>query len=260
MQIGRRISGTRTPNEGTSIEIQFFNRTTGTELGLLAITFVLASIIGSERQFNQKSAGMRTHVLVALGSCTYTLVSAFGFAGVVGQDVNLDPSRIAAQIVSGIGFLGAGVIFMRRNVVRGLTTAATIWVAAAVGMACGAGMPTLAAALTIFHMLAVVVLSPILRRLPVRDQRRVVQVTYLDGKGVLRELLAAATDMGFAASIMATRAFTRADLEPLVAVTVKFRGDTPMSDLLLTLSEITGVVQAKTITRVDAEDDDDDDI
>ncbi|WP_223290007.1 MgtC/SapB family protein [Brevibacterium casei] len=78
-------------------------------------------------------------MLVGIGTCAFTLVSAYGFSGVLDSDVQLDPSRIAAQIVSGIGFLGAGVIFKGRNMVRGLTTAATIWVAAAVGMACGAG-------------------------------------------------------------------------------------------------------------------------
>src|SRR5690606_40776720 len=118
---------------------------------------------------------MRTHVRVALGSAAFTLVSAFGFEGVLGDNVTVDPSRIAAQIVSGVGFLGAGVIFMRRDVVRGLTTAASIWVVAAIGMACGAGMPTLAAALTVAHLLVVAVLAPLSRRLPIHDRGRVVQ-------------------------------------------------------------------------------------
>ena len=116
---------------------------TGIELLLLLMAFVLSMIIGIERQMRQKSAGMRTHTLVGTGAALFTLVSGFGFSSVLGEYVNLDPSRIAAQIVSGVGFLGAGVNFMRRDVVRGLTTAATIWMTAAIGMACGAGTPTM---------------------------------------------------------------------------------------------------------------------
>ena len=113
--------------------IGIFADTTLVEIELLLASFLLCSLIGIERQLRQKAAGFRTHVLVGMGSCAFTLVSVFGFSAVLGEDVVLDPSRIAAQIVSGIGFLGAGVIFKGRNVVRGLTTAATIWVAAAVG-------------------------------------------------------------------------------------------------------------------------------
>ena len=103
--------------------IEFFGTTGFIEAKLLLASFVLCSLIGFERQFRQKSAGYRTHVLVGIGTYVFTLVSAYGFAGVLENDVRLDPSRIAAQIVSGIGFLGAGVIFKGRNMVRGLTTA-----------------------------------------------------------------------------------------------------------------------------------------
>ena len=113
--------------------------TTWTELLLLLVAFVLSMIIGIERQLRQKSAGMRTHTLVGTGAALFTLVSGFGFNAVLGTEINLDPSRIAAQIVSGVGFLGAGVIFMRRDVVRGLTTAATIWLVAGIGMSVGVG-------------------------------------------------------------------------------------------------------------------------
>lgn len=86
-----------------------FTGTTGLEAQLLLATFLLCSLIGFERQTRQKSAGYRTHVLVGLGACAFTLVSGYGFAFVLGDDVRLDPSRIAAQVVSGIGFIGAGV-------------------------------------------------------------------------------------------------------------------------------------------------------
>lgn len=108
------------------IEITWLPDTILTELILLCIAFGLSAIVGFERQRQLKSAGMRTHAVVGLGAALFTLVSAYGFQNVLGADIVLDPSRIAAQIVSGIGFLGAGVIFVRQNIVNGLTTAASI--------------------------------------------------------------------------------------------------------------------------------------
>src|SRR6478752_2574777 len=124
-----------------------------TQLLLLLLAFVLSAAIGVERERRLKSAGLRTHILVGLGSALFTLVSAYGFAP-LGLPTT-DPSRIAAQVVTGIGFVGAGVIFVNRGNVVGLTTAASIWVTAGVGMACGAGLPVLAAAGTGLHLLAV---------------------------------------------------------------------------------------------------------
>ena len=123
------------------------------QLGLLLLAFLLTALIGIERERRLKSAGLRTHILVGLGAALFTLVSAYGFTALgLGST---DPSRIAAQVVTGIGFVGAGVIFVNRGNVVGLTTAASIWVTAAVGMACGAGLPVLAVAGTLLHLLAV---------------------------------------------------------------------------------------------------------
>src|SRR5690606_33069945 len=118
----------------------------------------------------------------------------YGFEPLLGVGGGHDPSRIAAQVVSGIGFLGAGVIFTRRDVVRGLTTAATVWVAAAVGMACGAGMVSLAVGLTAAHMLALLVLGPVAAKLPNRDSNRVLHLVYADGAGTLRQVLTDAAE------------------------------------------------------------------
>lgn len=97
--------------------------------------------IGYERQSRQKVAGTRTHLIVCLGSCLIMIVSKYGFADVLRtQGIGLDPARIAAQIVSGVGFLGAGIIFTRKREISGLTTAAGVWTTAGVGMALGAGM------------------------------------------------------------------------------------------------------------------------
>jgi putative Mg2+ transporter-C (MgtC) family protein len=97
----------------------------------------LGGAIGLERELDEKAAGLRTHMLVSTGSALFTLVGAYGFSGFPGKSV--DPSRVAAQIVTGIGFLGAGVIFRQGFTVRGLTTAASLWVVAAIGMAAGIG-------------------------------------------------------------------------------------------------------------------------
>jgi len=106
----------------------------------LAAAAGLGAVIGLERELDEKAAGLRTHMLVASGSALFTLVSAYGFSEFVGHPrVSFDPSRIAAQIVTGVGFLGAGVIFRQGFTVRGLTTAASLWIVAAVGMAAGIG-------------------------------------------------------------------------------------------------------------------------
>src|SRR5580765_588767 len=100
----------------------------------LAVAAGLGAAIGLERELDEKAAGLRTHMLVALGSALFTLVSAYGFSEFIGKDhVSFDPARIAAQIVTGIGFLGAGVILRSGFTVRGLTTAASLWLVAAIG-------------------------------------------------------------------------------------------------------------------------------
>jgi len=222
-------------------QIDLFSSTGLIEAELLLASFVFCSLIGFERQFRQKSAGYRTHVLVGIGTCAFTLVSAYGFAGVLDNDVRLDPSRIAAQIVSGIGFLGAGVIFKGRNMVRGLTTAATIWVTAAVGMACGAGMVTLAAMLTALHLLTLFVVAPLIRRIPDNDHRKLLRIAYRDGSGILRDILAVASTMGFSNTIVDSKRFDSAEGVKMVQIDVKFEGKPPLHMLIPPLMELPGV-------------------
>ncbi len=105
----------------------------------LAVAAALGAAIGLERELDEKAAGLRTHMLVSLGAALFTMVGAYGFEDFAKGGVSTDPSRIAAQVVTGIGFLGAGVIFRQGFTVRGLTTAASLWVVAAIGMASGAG-------------------------------------------------------------------------------------------------------------------------
>jgi putative Mg2+ transporter-C (MgtC) family protein len=113
----------------------------------LLVAALLGAAIGFEREIHDHPAGMRTHLLVALGSALFTVVSIFGFVGVLeaGQGAPVDPSRVAAQVVTGIGFLGAGAILKFGTTVRGLTTAASLWTTAAIGMTAGAADYVLAA-------------------------------------------------------------------------------------------------------------------
>src|SRR5205085_6095452 len=114
----------------------------GEDLARLLLAAALGGAIGFERELRDREAGLRTHLLVCLGSALFTIVSAYGFRDFLtsgDQVIRADPTRIAAQIVTGIGFLGSGVIIRQGLTVRGLTTAATLWVAAAIGIAAGAG-------------------------------------------------------------------------------------------------------------------------
>jgi len=223
------------------MEVTWWSSTTATELQLLALALVCSAAIGIERQMRRKSAGLRTHVLVAVGSAAFTLVSAFGFDGIDATQVTYDPSRIAAQIVSGVGFLGAGVIFMRKSVVRGLTTAAGIWVSAAVGMCCGAGMPTLAIATTLAHLVVLTALAPLARRFPDLDARRGLKVEYRDGEGVLRAILEELRELGTSAVLESSVA--RPDKTPATVVVRLRLGRGPaISDVAMALTEVAGVV------------------
>ena len=166
----------------------------------LCLALLLSAIIGLEREIRQKSAGLRTHTLVGVGAALFMLISKYGFTDVLQPGrIILDPSRVAAQIVTGVGFLGAGLIFVRRDSVRGLTTAAAVWVTAAVGAASGAGLPVLAALATAIYLVVALAFPPVTRRLPRSSTAiSVIRVRYPDGHGVLRQVLQAATARGFA--------------------------------------------------------------
>ncbi len=130
----------------------------------LLLAAALGSVVGWERERLQWAAGLRTHMLVAVGSCLMIVVSAYGFSAVLGPRVILDPSRVAAQVVSGIGFLGAGSIILRNEAIKGLTTAASVWAVAGVGLAAGAGLYTAAVAATIIILVILAGLKPLEER------------------------------------------------------------------------------------------------
>lgn len=165
------------------------------QVGELFVAFGLASLVGLERQFRGKSAGLRTQTIVGTASALIFITSKYGFGDVVAPGlVTLDPSRVAAQIVSGIGFLGAGLIIRKRGAIRGLTTAAAVWETAAIGMAAGAGLPLLAAVVTALHFVIVLGYTPLGNVISARGHSEsTYAVTYLDGQGVLRTLLSTCT-------------------------------------------------------------------
>jgi putative Mg2+ transporter-C (MgtC) family protein len=140
----------------------------------LVVAAGLGGLVGLERERLEWAAGMRTHALVSLGSALFMVVSIFGFSDMLKeQHVILDPSRVAAQVASGIGFIGAGTIILRKEVVKGLTTAASMWAVAAVGLAVGGGMFLAAGAATILALALLVLAKPLKAKLfPNRKEAR----------------------------------------------------------------------------------------
>jgi putative Mg2+ transporter-C (MgtC) family protein len=149
----------------------------------LVLAAALGSVIGFERERLSWAAGLRTHMLVCVGSTLIMIVSAYGFGEVLGEHVVLDPSRMAAQVVSGIGFLGAGSILLRGEIVRGLTTAASLWSVAAIGLAVGGGLYTASIAATVIILIILAGIKPLERRFITARQRR--QLTMIVERGTL---------------------------------------------------------------------------
>ncbi|MBV7364173.1 MgtC/SapB family protein [Actinomycetaceae bacterium TAE3-ERU4] len=222
------------------------------EIQFVAITaaFVLCSLLGIERHFHQKNAGVKTHVLVGIGACIFTLISAYGFgpALALGASVHLDPSRIAAQIVSGIGFLGAGVIFVNNDTVRGLTTAATVWLSAALGMACGAGMIPLAIFALALHYFLVFAIGPLANKLPFSSRNYRTVIEYESGTGAMRKVMVLASSQGYKAIVTSTNPIKTETGEGM-RVVMKFEGPSPQDELISSLSHVPGVLAVDVVSR-----------
>ncbi len=138
----------------------------------LLLAFLLSAAIGVEREEAQRPAGLRTHILVGVGSCGFMLVSIFGFENL---GTVRDPARVAAQIITGIGFLGAGTIWRNDTRVGGLTTAASIWVVASIGMMAGAGMWFAGLVITLISWFTLRVIKSVDPHLPHRRNRRIIK-------------------------------------------------------------------------------------
>jgi putative Mg2+ transporter-C (MgtC) family protein len=226
--------------------VAYFGEPTGQgweQIADLLLALVLSAAIGFEREVRHKSAGLRTHTLVGFAAALIVLVSKYGFTDVLGGNVRLDPSRVAAQIVSGIGFIGGGLIFVRRDAVRGLTTAAIVWLTAAVGMAAGSGLWLLAVLVTLGHFLVVFGLTPLAARLPrSRHAPSRVRLTYLGGRGALREALVRCTSRGFTVRELSIEHQEEGGGPRVITVWLSVQGTGSVNDLATTLSKIDGVL------------------
>ena len=215
----------------------------------LGLALALSTVIGVEREIRQKNAGMRTYALVGTGAALFMLVSSYGFAGVLQSKlIVLDPSRVAAQVVSGIGFIGGGLIFVQRNNVRGLTTAAGVWATAGVGLAAGGDLPVLATAATAAYLLVSVGYPHITKHLPGTEALvSPLLITYADGAGVLRRLVAECSDAGFAISdLRVEREASAGDQLPRsVTVRLALRGRGSIARLTAELGAMDGVFSVR---------------
>jgi putative Mg2+ transporter-C (MgtC) family protein len=215
------------------------------QLGALMLALVLSSLIGLEREFRAKSAGLRTHTFVGVAAALIMLISKYGFGDIIVKDVIvLDPSRIAAQIVSGIGFIGGGLIFVQRDVVRGLTTAAIIWLTAAVGMACGAGLPLLAVFVTGVHFLVVYCYTPFERRL--LSARAGLHVQFIHGKGAVEKIVQMCTGRGFVIQELVVEQSGGAVEGETRTIRLELLGRGAVEALVVAIGDVKGVVSART--------------
>lgn len=210
----------------------------------LLIAAVLGALIGLEREIHGHPAGMRTHLLLSLGSALFTVLSIFGFPTAEGAP--LDPSRVAAQIVSGIGFLGAGAIIKDGLSIRGLTTAASLWAAAAVGMAAGAQLYLLGAVATGIIVFSLWPLNRIGNRVHGAIKDRDTLQLELGPQADIADIAGVLTKHGV--EIVRFRT-DEADNEAIAEVTIRTRGGSDLSGALNRIRAIDGVVVLDEGTR-----------
>ncbi len=157
----------------------------------LGLAVIFGGLVGFERETHNRPAGFRTHILVCTGSALIMMVSAYGFINEFGAAYQLDPGRIAAQVVTGIGFLGAGTILQQRGSIRGLTTAASIWVVSGIGLATGIGFYVGAALATMLVLISLLYLGRVDRKLLQRRRIKILQVKAVDQPGLLSRVTGA---------------------------------------------------------------------
>lgn len=214
--------------------------------GRILLSGLLAALLGLEREIRNKDAGLRTYTLVGLASALIMVVSQYGFRAVVGPNAFVDPARVAAQVVSGIGFLGAGLIFVRRDVVRGLTTAAGLWLSAGIGLAAGAGMIWIALLATASGFVTMYGLDLVERRL-LHSKRGTVPLDLIcqDKRGVLARVSTLIANAGFNIESVEIR---RGVGEGLIGIHFIIDDTAEIGPLLTQLAEeetITGVLPVK---------------
>ncbi len=220
------------------------------QISELLLAFTLSSLVGLERQLRGKAAGLRTQALVGTTSALLMLVSKYGFNDVLlAGHVVLDPSRVAAQIVTGVGFLGAGLILTRQGNVKGLTTAAAVWETAAIGMAAGAGLWLLALVVTFLHFVTVYAFTALTRRLPGAAVTSVrIELTYVEQHDLLRTLLGRVTELDWKLTGLSPHETPDGDAA-VTSVYLDLSGNGNPADIVHTLAIADGVRRAGVISE-----------
>lgn len=202
----------------------------------LFIAGVLGAVVGIDREYRAKEAGYRTHFLVSLGSALIMIVSQYGFQQVILENsVSLDPSRVAAQVVSGIGFIGAGTIIIQKQFVRGLTTAAGIWATAGIGLAIGAGMYGIGVAATILTLIGLELLSFIFKSLGMKSSMIVFST---DEKDIIQKVTRELNDRGYMLVSYQMEKVSHSNADTyVVTIVIKAKKSTDDNKLLLFMEE-----------------------
>lgn len=202
----------------------------------LFIADVLGAVVGLDREYRAKEAGYRTHFLVSLGSALIMIVSQYGFQQVILENsVSLDPSRVAAQVVSGIGFIGAGTIIIQKQFVRGLTTAAGIWATAGIGLAIGAGMYGIGVAATILTLIGLELLSFIFKSLGMKSSMIVFST---DEKDIIQKVTRELNDRGYMLVSYQMEKVSHSNADTyVVTIVIKAKKSTDDNKLLLFMEE-----------------------
>ncbi|MGE0129824.1 MAG: MgtC/SapB family protein [Blastocatellales bacterium] len=207
----------------------------------LVLSAFLGSLVGLDRERLDWVAGLRTHMLVCMGAAIFMIVSAFGFADILSYpNVTLDPSRIAAQVVSGIGFLGAGTIILRQHIVHGLTTAASLWAVAAVGLSVGGGLYVMALSATALILIILAGIKPIEKRLFVNRRQRTLTLLIDRQNASLLEIEAALEETGLHSQRLLIQRGDNPD-EDRVQITLNHAQDSKLLPLAERLRRINGV-------------------
>lgn len=205
----------------------------------LVVSAVLGGVIGFEREHRGKPAGLKTHILVCLGSCLITILSINFYAGVQGM-TNADPARLAAQVVSGIGFLGAGAIMKEGPTIRGLTTAASLWVVASVGLAAGSGSMTGAIATTVLVVIILAWLPKLERWVHSRTAEVTLYIQSYDRPGQLGRVGSLLGTMGIRIAQIQIEELEKGKIG--IPLTLDLPNNRDLQDIIAELGKVEGVI------------------
>lgn len=200
---------------------------------------IFGALIGVEREIHGRPAGFRTHLLVSLGSALFVVVSIGFYEAFNHGSGNVDPSRLAAQVVTGVGFLGAGAIIREQMSVRGLTTAACLWVASSIGVACGLGLFLLSAVVTTIALASLIILKKVEGMLS-RDTYFILSVKSDNKQGQLEHLKKILTDSGLKVTLHTMKCYLPNNLVEY-KFQIKKRGKAMTVDAINLVSEVSGI-------------------